>query len=66
MYLFLVTNSLGDVQLIFENSYKWNKSALMKDAKTFGVAWLGDRATTKCMPLLNMLELCELEPPVVI
>ena len=40
--------------------------ALMKDARTFGIAWLGDRATIKHMPLLNMLALCGEEPPVVI
>ena len=40
--------------------------ALMKDARTFGVAWLGDGATIKRMPLLNMLALCGEEPPVVI
>ncbi len=40
--------------------------ALTKDARTFGVAWLGDRATIKHMPFLNMLALCREEPPVVI
>ncbi len=34
------------------------------DAK--GVAWRGDEATMKSMPLSNMLALCEEEPPVVI
>ncbi len=40
--------------------------ALMKDAKTFGVAWLGDKAPMKLMPLLNMPALCREEPPDVI
>ncbi len=38
----------------------------MKDAKTFGVTWLGDGSTIKQMPLLNMRALCGEEPPVVI
>ncbi len=33
--------------------------ALMKNAKTFGVAWLGDGATIKCIPLLNILQCVE-------
>ncbi len=37
-----------------------------KDAKTFGVALLGDCATRKHKPLLIMLWLCREEPPVVI
>ncbi len=58
---------LGEfLQLNFENTYKCNKIALSKDAKTFGIAWLGDGATIKRMPLLNMLELYREEPPVVI
>ncbi len=66
-YLLAVTNSQGDhLQLTFENEYKRNKSTLMKHAKAFGVAWLGDRATIKCMPLLNMLILCGEEPLLVI
>ncbi len=36
---------------------------LMKDARNFGVAWLGDGVTIKRMPLLNMLALCREEPP---
>ncbi len=39
---------------------------LMKNAKTFWVAWFGDGATIKCMPLLNLLALCGEEPPVLI
>ncbi len=63
----LYTNFLGGLlKLNFENTYKRNKMALMKDARTFGVAWLGDGATIKRMPLLNMLALCGEEPPVVI
>ncbi len=38
----------------------------MKDARTFGVAWLGDEAMIKRRPLLNMLAFCGEGPPVVI
>ncbi len=38
----------------------------MKDARTFGVAWLGDEAMIKRMPLLNTLAFCGEGPPVVI
>ncbi len=37
------TAILGELlQLNFENTYKRNKMVLMKDARTFEVAWLGD------------------------
>ncbi len=63
----LDTYDLGELlQLNFENTYDRNKMAIMKDAVTFGIAWLGDGATIKRMPLLNMLALCGEEPPVVI
>lgn len=38
----------------------------MKDANAIGVVWLGDGATIKRMPLLNMLALFGEEPPVVV
>ena len=63
----LDTNDLGELlQLNYENTYHCNKMTIMKDARTFGIAWLGDGATIKHMPLLNMLALCGEEPPVVI
>ncbi len=63
----LDTNDLGErLQLNYENTYDCNKMTIMKDARTFGIAWLGDRATIKLMPLLNVLALCGEEPPIVI
>ncbi len=38
----------------------------MKKAKSFGLGWLGDRATIKRIPLLNMLVMCGGEAPVVV
>ncbi len=32
----------------------------------FGLGWIGDRATIKQMPLMNMLVLCRGEAPVVV
>ncbi len=38
----------------------------MKKVKVFGLGWLGDRATIKRTPLLNMLVMCGGESPVVV
>ncbi len=63
----LDTNDLVELLwLNYENTYNLNKMTIMKDARTFGIAWLGDGATIKGMPLLNMLALYGEEPPVVI
>ncbi len=66
-YLLPFSNSLVDLlQLNFENTHKWNKYALMKYANMFRVAWVGDRATMKRMPLLNILALDGEEPLIAI
>ena len=43
-----------------------NKDALLKEAPTFGLAWIGDGATVKRMPLVNILAMCGEVPPTVI
>ena len=41
----------------YENTYNQNKAELMKEAKVFGFAWMGDGATIHKMPLMNILAL---------
>jgi hypothetical protein len=41
----------------YENTYSLNKTELMKKAKVFGFAWMGDGATIHKMPLMNILAL---------
>ena len=41
----------------YENTYSQNKAELMKEAKVFGFAWMGDGATIHKMPLMNILAL---------
>ncbi len=43
-----------------------NISKLLQDAEKFGLGWLGDGATIKLMPLLNILVLCVSAPPTVV
>ncbi len=38
----------------------------MTNASNFGLGWLGDGATIRCMPLLNMMAMCGDAPPVVV
>ncbi len=38
----------------------------MTKAALFGLSWLGDGATTKKMPLINMLVMCSDKPPAMI
>ena len=63
--LFLaIKGELLDVN--FTHVYGRNKYRIMKNAKVFGLGWLGDRATIKRIPLLNMLVMCGEEVPVVV
>jgi hypothetical protein len=41
----------------YENTYSQNKAELIKEAKVFGFAWMGDGATIHKMPLMNVLAL---------
>ncbi len=43
-----------------------NFSKLLQDEEVFGLRWLGDGATIKQMPLLNILVLCSNAPPTVV
>ncbi len=43
-----------------------NISKLLQDVEVFGLGWLGDGATIKRMPLLNILVLCGNVPPTVV
>jgi hypothetical protein len=46
--------------------YEANKSLLCREASTFGLSFIGDGATIKNMPLLNILGLCGNTPPITI
>ncbi len=50
----------------FNTVYERNKQKILQKAKVFGLGWLGDGATIKQMPLLNMLVMCGGEAPVVV
>jgi hypothetical protein len=41
----------------YENTYSQNKAELIKEAKVFGFAWMGNDATIHKMPLMNILGL---------
>ncbi len=41
----------------YENNYSLNKTELLKEAKVFGFAWMGDGPTIHKMPLMNILAL---------
>ncbi len=41
----------------YENTYSLNKAELIKEAKVFGFAWMGDGATILKIPLMNILAL---------
>jgi hypothetical protein len=41
----------------YENTYSLNKAELIKEAKVFGFAWMGDGVTIHKMPLMNILAL---------
>ncbi len=54
------------LDLNFETRYQANKAALLKEAQTFGLAFLGDGATVRRMALLNILAMCAGTPPITV
>ncbi len=54
------------LSLNFQVTYDKNISKLLQDAEVFVLRWLGDGATIKRMPLLNILVLCGSAPPTVV
>ena len=54
------------LDLNFNQTKEHNKIAILKDADLFGLAWLGDGATIKIMPLINTLVMCANTPPTVV
>jgi hypothetical protein len=54
------------LDLNFETRYQANKAALLKEAQTFGLAFLGDGAAVKRMALLNILAMCANTPPITV
>ncbi len=54
------------MDLNFETRYNANKEALLKEVKTFGLAFLGDGATIKRMALLNIIGMCADTPPIIV
>ena len=58
-YNFLSNQTLGELlDIIFRSVYNVNKTAIMTKAALFGLSWLGDGATIKKMPLINILVMC--------
>ncbi len=53
------------LNLNFENTYHYNRIAIMDQASTFGLGWLSDGAIIWHMPLLNMMVTCDGARPVV-
>ncbi len=54
------------LDLNFETMYQANKAVLLKEAQTFGLAFLGDGATVRRMALLNILAMCADTPPITV
>ena len=54
------------MNLNFQVTSNKSISKLLQDAEVFGLGWLGDGATIKQMPLLNILVLCVSAPPTVV
>ncbi len=50
-------NSGELLDINYENTYSLNKAELIKEAKAFGFAWMGNGATIHKMPLMNILAL---------
>ncbi|KAL3769143.1 hypothetical protein ACHAWU_001211 [Discostella pseudostelligera] len=51
------------LDLNYKNVYESNVEALKKNAHIFGLAFLGDGATIKKMPLINVLAMCGSSAP---
>jgi hypothetical protein len=47
------------LDLNYQTTYKSNKEKLLKEARVFGLAFLGDGATIKRMPLMNVLAMTD-------
>jgi hypothetical protein len=54
------------LDLNYNAVYNENKTLLCSEASTFGLSFIGDGATIKRMPLLNILGLCGTTPPITI
>ncbi len=67
-FIIILTNKLSGnlLDINFQAIYDSNKRLTTENAKWFGLSWIGDGATIKRMPLLNMLAMCGSKPPAVI
>ena len=54
------------LDLNYETTYKSNKEKLLKEARVFGLAFLGDGATIKRMPLMNVLAMTATVSPMTV
>ena len=54
------------LDLNYQTTYKSNKEKLLKEARVFGLAFLGDGATIKRMPLMNVLAMTATVSPMTI
>jgi hypothetical protein len=54
------------LDLNYDAVYNENKTLLCNEASNFGLSFIGDGATIKRMPLLNILGLCATTPPITI
>ena len=54
------------LDLNYDTTYKSNKEKLLKEARVFGLAFLGDGATIKRMPLMNVLSMTATVSPMTI
>jgi hypothetical protein len=52
------------LDLNFQTKYDDNKTNLLKSADVFGLSFLGNGATVKRMPMINILALCADTPPI--
>ena len=54
------------LDLNYQTKYNDNKTHLLKGADVFGLSFLGDGATVKRMPLMNILAACADTPPITV
>jgi hypothetical protein len=54
------------LDLNFQTKYNDNKTNLLKGADVFRLSFLGDGATVKRMPLMNILAACADTPPIAV
>ena len=54
------------LDLNYESTYKTNKDKLLKEANIFGLSFIGNSATIKRMPLMNVLAMTATVPPVTV